>query len=157
MQKKITKLKRSRKSDWSPQKVAEYSLIITAQHTNSLSALKILFSLSVGGIGLLVSISNFLSFSSAIQIFFFGCSIILFAITIFYIIGIYGCKFDFLNVSKEKLFIKSTEEENILVKKEGKAKKYHKRYVFICALAFVFAIMSMAIFSGISIYEKYNS
>jgi large-conductance mechanosensitive channel len=157
MQKRAIKLKRRREIDWSPQKVAKYSSIINAQQSNFMTGTKVLLPLSAGGIGLLVGVSNSFSFSSIYQIIAFACSILGFSMTILFIIGIYGCKFDLLDI-KEQLFINNnTEQKDTLIKKKDKRNKEHSYFSAWIASAFMFAIISMAIFSGISIYEKYNS
>ena len=154
MQKKITKLKRSKKNDWSPQKVAEYSSIIDAQHVNFMIGPKILLPLSVACIGLLVGISNNFSFSSLFQCIAFICSILAFFMTILFIIGIYGYKFDIVNI-KEKL-LKSKEPKDILLEKKNKADAKHAWLAACIATSFMVGILSLVVFGGISIYEKYN-
>jgi hypothetical protein len=157
MQKKAIRIKRRRQADWSPQKIAQYSLVLTAQHENSMSGLKILLSLSAGGIGLLVGLSNFLSFLSIGQMFFWGCSIFLFFLAILFIMKVHRCKFDFLDMSKRQLLSNDIEQKNILNAKKNEIKKNHRYYALCIALSFVFAVASMAIFGGITIYEKNNS
>jgi tetratricopeptide (TPR) repeat protein len=70
---------------------------------------KILLPLSAGGIGLMVGISNSFAFSSTNQVIAFACSIFGFAMTILFIIGIYGCKFNILN-TEEQLLINNTKD-----------------------------------------------
>jgi hypothetical protein len=151
---KVTKLKRKRKNDWSPQKVAEYSSIINAQHNNFMLEAKVILPLSVAGIGLLVGVSNNFSFLSLPQLIAFICSVFGFFMTILFIFGIYGCKFDIFDIDKQ-LITNNSNSKDILIKK-NKAYKRHSWFSAWIAGFFMFAILCTAVFGGISIFEKYN-
>jgi hypothetical protein len=155
MQKRVTKLKRIRKNDWSPQRVAEYSSIINTRRNNFMAMPKVLLSLSAGGIGLLIGVSNSFSFSSIWQMLAFSGGILGFLMTIFFIFGMYGCKYDIFDAEKE-LIIRGTEPKDLLTKKD-KVYKKHKWFSGWIAGLFMFAVLSTAVFGVISIYEKYDA
>lgn len=147
-------IKKRKSKEWSPQKVAYYSSLREAWHNNIQAGIKSILTLSSAGIGLLVGLSNFLTFSSFLQILFFCLGIICFGITIIITFFRWGRNADFLDILIKKCIAKKDKEE--FVKKEKKLERSMNCYDKITSWSFALAIIFTIIFAGISIMSNYE-
>jgi hypothetical protein len=141
--------------NWTIQKTAYYASLRTAWHANRQSSTKSILSLSAAGIGLLVGLSNFLSFSSILQIVFFGCSIVFFVITIVFAILTWNNNADLIDIIIKKC-IAPPDKQEIFKCKICKCNKILKVLDWFVYISFALAILAAIIFSSLSICNKYN-
>lgn len=109
MQRKAIRLKRRKQTDWSPQKVAEYSYVLNAMETKEAIFFKSIFSVSVSAIGFLIILSSFKT-SKEFSHFLAYVSSLSFVIAIGLILMIWLVRSNYfemqLNYFKTKVFTK---------------------------------------------------
>ena len=150
--------KNIKEKDWNQREITHYYFFANVSHDISQCSRKVTISLSAGAIGLLVGISNLLSFSSIWQIIFFLLSLIAFTVPILLIIQIWG----FLNLvfQVDIKTYKNVNPEINTVEEQGKKDFLNKHILLFSKISFysfLCAIVLMATFTSITIYEKYNS
>jgi len=163
MLRKVTRLKQRKKKEWSAKKVAYFSTLRNAWHTNHQSSAKALLSVSAAGIGLLIGLSNVLSFSLNIQFYSFIFSVLFFGTTI--ILCITNWKYNAKCIAARVDMLNNRparNKEQILNLKEAKEaeddlKKFLNRLDRFTIIFFASAIVFTLIVAGCSISEKLAS
>ena len=150
---RLDKIEKSSK-EWSSQKVAYYASLRNAWHINRQSSTKSILSLSTAGIGLLIGLSNFLSFSSTWQFIAFLCSIIFFGITIILVFLTWRNNGDLNNILIKDCINTAPTEEKLLNYLQKKKEKILNCLDIFILISFSIAIATAIIFAAFSINNK---
>ena len=160
MLRKVTRLKQRKKKEWSAKKVAYFSTLRNAWHTNHQSSAKALLSVSAAGIGLLIGLSSVLSFSSNIQFYSFIFSVLFFGTTIILCISNWKYNAKCINARVIMLNNRPARNKNQILKleeakkAEDKFKKFLNRLDRFTIIFFASAIVFALIVAGCSISER---
>ena len=151
MQKKVTKLKRCKQTDWSPKKIADYTHYLNSLEAKLSSLLKSMFSVSVTALGLLIVLST-IKVSRGFYHTYLWYSALCFVTTIFTVLWLWVSMARSFEI-KLKCFYTNNYTEIIALSKEQRMNKIINNIIISASIIFFFVGVICAVEFSFNLYS----